>query len=128
MKALTHTISGFPDAILRPSYNLPIPIITAPTDVLIKISHASLNPSASMLTNLIPMTFRTKPSIPETDFSGWVVKTGKGVSASRELVKGAKVFGSAPLSGMIMYGRGVLAEYVVVPSENVVLKPQNLSF
>lgn len=74
------------------------------------------------------MTFRTKPSIPETDFSGWVVKAGKGVSPSRELVPGAKVFGSAPLGGMVIYGRGVLAEYVVVPSENVVLKPQNLSF
>ncbi len=126
MKALTHTSRGLPLSVLLLSYNLPIPRIASPTDVLIKISHASLNPGASILTNLIPMTFRTKPSIPETDFSGTVIATGKAVSASRELIPGAKVCGSVPLAGMILYGRGVLAEYVVVPAENVVLKPEGM--
>ena len=48
------------------------------------------------------------------------------MSPSRELIPGAKVCGSAPLAGMILYGRGVLAEYVVVPAENVVLKPEGM--
>lgn len=47
---------------------------------------------------------------------------------SRELIPGAKVLGSAPLAGMILYGRGVLAEYVVVPAENVVLKPERMGW
>ena len=29
---------------------------------------------------------------------------------------------------MILYGRGVLAEYVVVPAENVVLKPEGMGW
>ncbi|KAE9371128.1 NAD(P)-binding protein [Stipitochalara longipes BDJ] len=126
MKALTHTSRGIPLSVLSLSHNLPIPVIANPTDVLIKISHASLDPGASILTTLIPMAFRTKPSIPETDFSGTVVATGTAVSPSRELIPGAKVCGSAPLSGMILHGRGVLAEYVVVPAENVVLKPEGI--
>jgi NADPH:quinone reductase-like Zn-dependent oxidoreductase len=127
MKALTHTKSGLPSTVLRLSYNLPIPILTSPTDVLVKISHAGLNPAACLVTQIVPMTFRTSPSIPETDFSGTVVSTGKGVPASRELVQGAKVFGSVPLGGMVLNGRGALAEYVVVPAENLVLMPKGLA-
>ncbi|KAE8443359.1 hypothetical protein EG329_001917 [Mollisiaceae sp. DMI_Dod_QoI] len=128
MKALIHTSRGLPLSVLHLSSNVPIPKITNPTDVLIKVSHASLDPGASILINFIPMTFRTKPSIPETDFSGTVIATGKGVSASRELIPGAKVCGSAPLAAMILHGRGVIAEYVVVPAENVVLKPEALGW
>jgi NADPH:quinone reductase-like Zn-dependent oxidoreductase len=128
MKALIHTSRGLPLSVLRLSYNLPIPRITNPTDVLIKVSHASFDPGAAILMNLIPMTFRTKPSIPETDFSGTVIATGKAVSPSRELIPGTKVCGSAPLAGMILHGRGVLAEYVIVPAENVVLKPEGMGW
>lgn len=74
------------------------------------------------------MTFRTKPSIPETDFSGIVVATGHAVSPSRELIPGAKVFGAAPIVDMILHGRGALAEYVVVPADHVVLKPDGMAW
>jgi NADPH:quinone reductase-like Zn-dependent oxidoreductase len=128
MKAFTHTASGLPPAILHLSHNLPIPILAAPTDVLVKVSHASLNPGGSIITRLVPMAFRTKPSIPDMDFSGTVTKTSKSVPVSRELVPGTAVFGTVPVSQHVMGGKGALAEYVAVPAENLVLKPSNVSF
>jgi NADPH:quinone reductase-like Zn-dependent oxidoreductase len=128
MKAFTHTACGLPPAVLRLSHNLPIPILAAPTDVLVKISHASLNPGGSIITRMVPMPFRTKPSIPDMDFSGTVVKTSKSVPVSRELVPGTAVFGTVPMSQHLMGGKGALAEYVVVPAENLVLKPGNVRF
>ena len=72
------------------------------------------------------MYFRTKPSIPEMDFSGTAVAVGKGVNVSRELVPGAKTFGSVPMGQHLTSGKGALAQYVVVPAEHVVLKPENV--
>ena len=77
---------------------------------------------------MVPMPFRTKPSIPDMDFSGTVIKTSKSVPVSRELVPGTAVFGTVPMSQHLMGGKGALAEYVAVPAENLVLKPSNVSF
>lgn len=77
---------------------------------------------------LIPMIFRTKPCIPETDFSGAIVRTGSKVPFSRELFPGTAVFGSVPIGEHVSSGKGALAEYVVVPAESVCLKPDNVSF
>jgi NADPH:quinone reductase-like Zn-dependent oxidoreductase len=77
---------------------------------------------------LIPTLFRTNPSIPETDFSGTTIKTGPKVPFSRALVPGTAVFGSIPIGEHVSSGKGVLAEYVVVPAERVCLKPDNVSF
>jgi NADPH:quinone reductase-like Zn-dependent oxidoreductase len=128
MKAFTHTACGLPTAVIRLSHNLPIPILVAPTDVLVKISHASLNPGGSIVARMVPMPFRTKPSIPDMDFSGTVVKISKSVPVSRELLPGTAVFGTVPMGQHLMGGKGALAEYVVVPAEYLALKPQNVKF
>lgn len=77
---------------------------------------------------LVLMLFRTNPLIPELDFSGTVVKAGKKVPASRDLVMGAAVFGSIPLGQHVTSGKGALAEYVVVPAASVCLKPDSVPF
>jgi reticulon-4-interacting protein 1, mitochondrial len=75
---------------------------------------------------LLPTLFRSKPAIPEMDFSGEIAAVGPGVPSSRRLLVGSLVFGSI-LLGTHLGGAGALAEYVVVSAENVVRKPENVS-
>lgn len=74
------------------------------------------------------MTLRTNPSIPETDFSGTVIETGIDVSPSRGLIPGTKVWGNARILDIILHGRGVLAEYVVVSADRVVLMSEGMKW
>jgi NADPH:quinone reductase-like Zn-dependent oxidoreductase len=82
--------------------------------MLIRISHAALNPGGSLMMQLLPPIFRTKPCIPELDFSGHVVQVGRGVSpdSPSSCSPGAAVFGSI-LVGAHVRGSGALADYVV---------------
>jgi NADPH:quinone reductase-like Zn-dependent oxidoreductase len=65
------------------------------------------------------MIFCTKPSIPEFDFSGTIAQLGSGVPSPRNPKVDAVVFGSIPLGSVVKAGQGPLAEYVVVPADNV---------
>jgi NADPH:quinone reductase-like Zn-dependent oxidoreductase len=69
--------------------------------------------------HLAPSIFRTKPCIPELDFSGTVTSVGSAVPESRGLTPGTPVLGSI-LVGDHMKGSGALAEFVVVDAESVV--------
>ena len=71
----------------------------------------------------IPIIFCTKPPIPEFDFSGTIAQLGSGVSSRRNLKVDAAVFGSIPLGSLVKAGQGALAEYVVVPADNVCVAP-----
>ncbi len=72
------------------------------------------------------MLFRKPPQIPDMDFSGSIVTIGSSVPSTRHLAPGVKVFGNVPVGQHVRQGKGALAEFVVVPAENVWLKPENL--
>ncbi|CZR56206.1 related to zinc-binding oxidoreductase [Phialocephala subalpina] len=127
MRAWTHIRAGLPSEVLHLSSDIPIPATLKPDEVLIKISHAALNPGASVMLQLIPMFFRTKPSIPELDFSGTIAELGSSVASSRKLSPGTRVFGSVgPLGQHVNKGKGALAEYVVLSSEQVYPTPEGM--
>jgi NADPH2:quinone reductase len=98
--------------------NLPVPKIDNPSDALIQIRAAALNPSDPK--NILGKMSETKvPRIPGRDFAGIVVD---GPAAW----KGKEVFGSG---GSLGFGRdGAHAEFMSVPVEALIEKPKNLSF
>jgi NADPH:quinone reductase-like Zn-dependent oxidoreductase len=114
MRGWAHTASGLPTSILKLTADLPVPKIKTPTDVLIKIRYAALNPGVSVMMQFVPIIFRTKPSIPEFDFSGTIAQLGSAIASTRNLKVDTEVFGSIPLGSLVMAGQGALAEYVVV--------------
>lgn len=75
---------------------------------------------------LCPNFLRTKPCIPEMDFSGEVVSVGAGVPLTRGLEPGTLVFGSVSVSEHLG-GQGALSEYLVVDAGLVALKPRGVS-
>ncbi|KAF8149534.1 hypothetical protein B0H34DRAFT_679302 [Crassisporium funariophilum] len=103
--------------------------LTTPTSLLIRTSHAALNPGGTIVISLFP-TFLAHsspaPWVPELDFSGTIVKLGADVSAARpELAVGQDVFGVVPMGAHLKTGAGALGEYVVVEMHLVALKPKN---
>lgn len=122
MKAWVHSRSGLPSEVLSLT-TLPVPCLTSPTQVRVRISHCALNPGGSITMQLLPFIFRTSPSIPEMDFSGTIVELGPGVPAARDLTPGQHVFGSIPVGQHARSGSGSLAKYVVVDRTAVVKKP-----
>ncbi|KAL2060676.1 hypothetical protein VTL71DRAFT_9317 [Oculimacula yallundae] len=128
MKAWIHTSTGPPEKVLTFTPEHPTPEAPVGEEVLVKISHAALNPGGSTMMQICPMIFRSKPAIPEMDFAGTIVQVGPSVPESRNLKSGTEVFGSVLVGAHIRRGKGALAEYVVVDAENVCLKPENLSF
>lgn len=75
---------------------------------------------------LCPMAFRAKPAIPELDFAGYVVEVGPEVPKARDLAPGTPVFGTILVGPHVSAGVGALAEYVVVPANCVVRKPDSI--
>jgi NADPH:quinone reductase-like Zn-dependent oxidoreductase len=126
MEAWTHESAGIPSQVLTKS-TLPRPRITAPTQVLVKISHCALNPGGSIIMQLLPFNFRATPAIPEMDFSGTVVEAGSAVPDARNIEPSAKVFGSIPLGQHVKSTSGTLAQYVVVDHTAIVRKPASVS-
>lgn len=77
---------------------------------------------------LCPFKFiRSRPSIPELDFSGMVLAIGSSVPSTRNLSPGALVFGSVPVHPHLTAGVGALAQYIVVEASSVVIKPSAIS-
>ena len=67
--------------------------------------------------------FTSAPLIPELEFSGRVVATGRAVT---EYASSEEVFGFVHPAGLFKKG-GVLAEYAVTSADLVVRKPSNVS-
>jgi reticulon-4-interacting protein 1, mitochondrial len=129
MTAWTHTSAGIPSKVLQLSPDVTLPgKFSATDDVLVRVTHAALNPGGSIMMQLCPMFFRAKPAIPELDFSGEIVAIGSEVPVSRALSVGSPVFGSISIESHLRLGVGALAEYVIVTATNVVRKPENMSF
>ncbi|KAG5346359.1 RT4I1 protein, partial [Acromyrmex charruanus] len=129
-----HSYNGLED--LRLS-NVRIPVITNPTDVLVKIEAASVNPIDVAMTdgygntflNVLRKTknlfFRTlgELDLPLTlgrDFAGIVISKGYNVGDRLEI--GKEVWGVVPIEQ-----QGCHANYVIVDSSLVNPRPQKLS-
>ncbi|KAL9118813.1 MAG: hypothetical protein Q9187_004634 [Circinaria calcarea] len=128
MCAWTHLAAGPPSTVLTLSSDIVIPTLNSSTDVLVRVSHATLNPGGSIMMQLCPFYFRSKLAIPELDFSGVIVAAGTEVPKPRRLLPGTPVFGSVGVAGHLKAGAGALAEYVVVNHASVVRKPANINF
>lgn len=125
MRAWTFSSGGTPEQVLSFNPSLPAPAIPKGSDVLIKISHASLSSPGSNLMRDIPSLLR-KNAIPELDFSGRVVSAGPAVPA--EFTVGAAVFGTVSKLGSIIHNQGTLAEYIVLNADCIAVKPTNITF
>jgi NADPH:quinone reductase-like Zn-dependent oxidoreductase len=92
--------------------NVPI----APTDVLIKVKSAAINPVDYKLPRLVA------GAVVGIDVSGIVERVGSDVA---DLKIGDAVFGRCPVIG----GKGgSLAEYALVPMDEIAIKPEWLNF
>ncbi|KAL6229121.1 hypothetical protein BDW75DRAFT_225633 [Aspergillus navahoensis] len=100
--------------------SFPTPAVpTAPSsDVLIRVSHVSLQFSTEALMMLLPKLPFTGPWIPEIELSGEVVTAGDGAPAEvRE--PGTHVVAFQNIPAAVLMGRGVLSEYVRLPGNQV---------
>ncbi|KAK3334490.1 hypothetical protein B0H65DRAFT_436704 [Neurospora tetraspora] len=104
-----------------PSATTP-PTITG-NNLLLKIAHASLNPVDLHILRLFPhwLPFRRNPT-PGFDFCGRVVSAGPGVDAN-EFTVGDVVSGALGAAD-VFWGKGSLAEYLLVSSSLVAKKPK----
>ncbi|TKA64351.1 hypothetical protein B0A49_12300 [Cryomyces minteri] len=73
---------------------------------------------------LCPSIVRTKPCIPELDFSGCIISVGSSIPEARGLKVGMDIFGSVLVGPHISKGAGSLAEYVAVEANCVVRMPE----
>jgi alcohol dehydrogenase len=113
------TLSKYGDnSVLTYSENLPIPKITKPDEVLIKIFSAAINPHDFKLrSGEAQLVFSYElPIILGYDLSGEIVEVGEYVS---KFTKGDKVYSVGQT--------GAFANYIVVPEFGISLKPSNLT-
>ncbi|KAH7305199.1 hypothetical protein B0I35DRAFT_444150 [Stachybotrys elegans] len=100
------------------------PTEPAPSNVIVQIAYASLNPADINLMKLIPSLTPFRPHhIPGMDFSGHVVAVGSRVPA--HLTVGSEVCGTLSIS-QIIQGVGTLVEFLELPAEIIALKPKDL--
>ncbi|ORY62448.1 zinc alcohol dehydrogenase [Pseudomassariella vexata] len=94
------------------------------SNLLVKVSHAGLNPADIHFMAHLPswLPFR-RNAIPGLDFVGEIVQTGP--LAPPEMTVGTEVCGSLGVR-QVAFGAGSLAEYVLVPSDLVAVKPATL--
>jgi NADPH:quinone reductase-like Zn-dependent oxidoreductase len=112
MKALRFSEFGAPSVLRIEEVPVPEP---GPGESLVQVEAAAINPSDwKNVGGLFKDT--TLPRTPGRDFAGVVVKGGTH--------QGKQVWGSAPKLGIVR--DGCHAEYVVVPSETLALKPNSL--
>lgn len=95
---------------------------TVPTglspDVLIRVSHVSLQFNTELLMKVLPKLPFTGSWIPEIELSGEVVAAGQGAPAELR-DPGTHVVAFQNIPSAVVMGRGVLAEYVRLPGSQV---------
>ena len=124
MKAITISRYGGPEVLTVNEIPKPVPL---EDEVLIKVKAASLNAADWHIMRGQPRLYRVvlgirkpKYSILGADVAGIVEAVGKNVTQFQE---GDEVFGD-----LAEHNFGAFAEYVCVPENIVVLKPQTLTF
>lgn len=100
-------------------------------DILVRVSHAALNPADLQFMKIIPtwVPFR-RSAIPGLDFAGEIIAAGPnaasvGAHAANPLTVGTLVVGCMSV-GLVATGHGSLAQYVTVPAELVSRLPFGL--
>ncbi|KAJ5144701.1 hypothetical protein N7448_002093 [Penicillium atrosanguineum] len=89
-------------------------------DVLIRVSHVSLQFSSEMLMKTLPNLPLTGPWVPEMELSGEVVAAGENAPAELHDL-GSHVIAFLNVPSAVLMGHGVLAEYVRLPGCQVIL-------
>uniref|UniRef100_A0A6P7GWY5 Reticulon-4-interacting protein 1, mitochondrial n=1 Tax=Diabrotica virgifera virgifera TaxID=50390 RepID=A0A6P7GWY5_DIAVI len=126
MKAwLIHEYGGIQNAQLGETR---LPIIRSPTDVLVQVHSASVNPIDVLMmggygNTLLQMMRKGELELPLTvgrDFSGTVLAKGLGVSDEYKI--GDEVYGFVPL-----YKPGTFSEAVLTDSSYILPKPKHLN-
>jgi len=124
MKAITINRYGGPEVLTLSEIPKPVP---SENEVLIKVKAASLNAADWHIMRGLPRFYRLvlgirkpKYSILGADVAGIIEAVGKNVT---EFQIGDEVFGD-----LAVHNFGAFAEYVCVPENIVVLKPQALTF
>ncbi|KAK3358169.1 hypothetical protein B0T25DRAFT_477330 [Lasiosphaeria hispida] len=128
MKAWTVQSNGAPSASTLALTTQPTPAPPTGSNILLKVTHAALNPVDLHLLNVLPtwLPFR-RVATPGLDFAGSVLAVGPGVPADSPLaVPGTRVAGSLGVA-QIALGTGSLAEYLVVPAALVALQPAGIT-
>ncbi|KAF7297357.1 Zn(2)-C6 fungal-type domain-containing protein [Mycena indigotica] len=129
-RAWTYTTWGMPRQILTLADQFEVPSPPAKADLIIRVSHVSLNPGCYITMNAIPPFVRRLISgktvyVPEGEFSGVVHLAGP--AAPSHLQPGTRVFGSLPVSTLFS-GQGTLAEYIRLPANVVAVVPSSLNW
>ncbi|MHC1710141.1 MAG: NAD(P)-dependent alcohol dehydrogenase [Methanomassiliicoccales archaeon] len=122
MKAIVCDMYGTPDVLRLEEVNRPTP---GDDRVLVKVHASSLNAAdleilGGAASARMSSPFRPRNRIPGSDFAGRVVAVGRNVKRWKE---GDAVFGD-----LFTCGFGAFAEYVAVPEDALLLKPDSISF
>jgi NADPH:quinone reductase-like Zn-dependent oxidoreductase len=125
MRAWVTTKTGNPREVLKLQPDFPAPAPPKGSDIIVQIDRAALNPADIALSYILPtwLPFRRRP-IAGCDFAGTVKMAGPSTAA--ELGPGAEVCGCLGHRD-VLSGKGTLAEYLLIDSAFVALKPQALS-
>ena len=125
MRAWTFNQAGTPENVLKFNSEQSTPSPPIGSNVIVRVSYAALSSATMNAMRDVPSIFR-RSAVPELDFSGFIAQAGP--KAPPELRPGAAVFGTIPVLSSLLAGAGSLAEYVVVPAGNVVIKPKSVGF
>jgi NADPH:quinone reductase-like Zn-dependent oxidoreductase len=122
MKAIVCDRYGPPEALRLEEVERPAP---RDNQVLVKVHASSLNAAdfetlGGGLSARISGPFRPRNRIPGSDVAGRVVAVGRNI---KRLKEGDAVFGD-----LFMCGFGAFAEYVAVPEDALMRKPDSISF
>lgn len=128
MRAWTFSSRGLPRDVLTLESSYPVPKNPENDDLLIQVTHVSLNPGSYITMNTIPPLVRrvlsgSTTAIAEGEFSGVVHLAGP--SAPAIFKPGTRVFGCQPMMKLIA-GAGTLAEYFVVSASSVAVTPRGM--
>ncbi|KAM6511496.1 zinc ion binding [Fusarium falciforme] len=125
MQAWNFSTSGAPEQVLLLNSSFPMPPKPKGSQVLVRISHAALSSAGKTLMMVVPSALR-KNAIPELEFSGCVVLAGPDVPPRLE--PGTPVFGTVSKYATAVSGHGALAEYLLIGSDCIAIKPTNMTF
>ncbi|PWN40283.1 NAD(P)-binding protein [Ceraceosorus guamensis] len=112
-----HKLGHLADAIQEDTVPTPSP---GDGEVLVKLSHASLNPVDYKIVGLLPRTVGA-------DFSGEIVSVAQGSHASW-VKQGVRVYGIWSADKAMGNGRGSLSTYLTIPSKCVAPIPPSLDY
>jgi NADPH:quinone reductase-like Zn-dependent oxidoreductase len=114
MRAWIYSANGEPGKALSLQKEHIIPFAPQGAELLVRISHAALNPVGPVTVATVPSIMRRCPAVPEIDFSGTVAAVGP--KAPSQFPVGSHICGSLTVATN-RKGLGSLAEYAIISEE-----------